>query len=94
MSKREQPRKKRAFHWQALYRSIRDVYITPAIRLPNGNVGTSHRLEADGLSQMLDGLAAADTEMFGDKLRECEDFYDFHRPLGGRYGQTPGLRLR
>jgi transposase InsO family protein len=34
-----------------------------------------------------------DTKLFNDKLREWEDFYNYHRPQGGLDGQTPYERL-
>ena len=30
-----------------------------------------------------------DAQVFNDKLREWEDFYNYHRPHGGLDGQTP-----
>jgi transposase InsO family protein len=35
-----------------------------------------------------------DTQLFNNKLREWEDFYNFHRPHGGLGDQTPYDRLR
>jgi transposase InsO family protein len=43
---------------------------------------------------MLDGVVIDDTELFNDKLREWEDFYNFSRPHGALDGQTPYERLR
>jgi transposase InsO family protein len=42
----------------------------------------------------LDGVLIDDAEVFNDKLREWEDFYNYHRPHGGLAGQTPYERLR
>jgi DNA-binding CsgD family transcriptional regulator len=39
--------------------------------------------------RLLDGVVIDDTEVFNDKLREWEDFYNYHRPHGGLGGQTP-----
>ena len=33
------------------------------------------------------------THLFNDKLRECEDYYNYHRPHGALGGQTPYERL-
>jgi hypothetical protein len=35
-----------------------------------------------------------DTKLFNDKLREWEDYYNYHRPHGGLDGQTPYERLK
>lgn len=34
-----------------------------------------------------------DAQVFNDKLREWEDYYNYHRPHGGLGGQTPYERL-
>jgi hypothetical protein len=38
---------------------------------------------------MLDGVVIDDTELFNDRLKEWEDFYNYNRPHGGLGGQTP-----
>jgi transposase InsO family protein len=43
---------------------------------------------------MLDGVVIDDTKLFNDKLREWEDFYNYHRPHGSLDGQTPYERLK
>jgi transposase InsO family protein len=35
-----------------------------------------------------------DTGLFNTRLKEWEDFYNFHRPHGALDGQTPYERLR
>lgn len=35
-----------------------------------------------------------DTGLFNEKLREWEDFHNFHRPHAGLGGQTPYERLQ
>ncbi|MFE2098808.1 integrase core domain-containing protein [Streptomyces sp. NPDC059468] len=42
----------------------------------------------------LDGVVIDDAEVFNDKLREWEDYYNYHRPHGGLGGQTPYERLK
>jgi transposase InsO family protein len=42
-------------------------------------------LDRDGISD--------DIHLFNDKLREWEDYYNYHRPHGGLQGQTPFERL-
>ena len=42
-------------------------------------------LERDGVSE--------DIHLFNEKLREWEDYYNYHRPHGALAGQTPYERL-
>ncbi|MFI7143199.1 hypothetical protein ACIBQ5_37580 [Streptomyces massasporeus] len=44
-----------------------------------------------GVLRLLDGVVIDDAEVFNDKLREWEDYYNYHRPHGG---QTPYERLK
>jgi transposase InsO family protein len=43
---------------------------------------------------MLKGVVIDDTELFNDRLKEWEDFYNFNRPHGALVGETPYERLR
>jgi hypothetical protein len=44
--------------------------------------------------QLLDNDGIADnSHLFSDKLREWEDYYNYHRPHGALDGQTPYERL-
>ncbi len=38
---------------------------------------------------MLDGVVIDDAKVLNIKLREWEDYYNYHRPRGGLGGQTP-----
>ncbi len=38
---------------------------------------------------MLEGVVIDDTGLFSVRLKEWEDFYNFHRPHGAPGGQTP-----
>jgi len=82
------------FHWHVLDRGIRHVYIKPATPRLNGKVERSHRIDSEEFYRLLDGVVIDDSDLFADKLREWEDFYNFHRPHGGLGGQTPYERLR
>ena len=82
------------FHWHVLDRGMRHVYIKPATPRLNGKVERSHRIDSEEFYRLLDGVVVDDTELFAGKLREWEDFYNFHRPRGGLGGQTPNERLR
>ncbi len=45
-------------------------------------------------SRLLDGTVIDDAKVFNNKLREWEDYYNYHRPHGPLGGQTPYERLR
>ncbi|MED7828107.1 integrase core domain-containing protein [Streptomyces chiangmaiensis] len=49
---------------------------------------TPHEFESRILRQLIDA------EVFNDKLRESEDYYNYHRPHSGLGGQTPYERLK
>ena len=60
----------------------------------NGKVERSHRVEEQEFYQLLDKDGIADDiRLFNDKLREWEDYYNYHRPHGALDGQTPYERL-
>ena len=83
-----------AFHWHVLDRGIGHVSIKPATPRLNGKVERSHRIDAEEVYRMLDGVVIDDTEPFNNRLQEWENFYNFDRPHGGLDGQTPYERLR
>ena len=82
------------FHWHVLDRGIGHVYIKPATPRLNGKVERSHRIDAEEFYRLLEGITIDDTDMFNDRLREWEDYYNFERPHGGLDGQTPYERLK
>ncbi len=82
------------FHYHLLDRGIGHDYIKPRTPRLNGKVERSHRIDAEEFYQLLDGVVIDDTAVFNDKLREWEDFYNYHRPHGGLGGQTPYERLK
>jgi transposase InsO family protein len=60
----------------------------------NGKVERSHRVDEQEFYQLLDKDGIADDiRLFNDKLREWEDYYNYHRPHGALDGQTPYERL-
>jgi transposase InsO family protein len=83
-----------SLHWHVLDRGIGHVYIKPRTPRLNGTVERSHRIVAEEFYRLLDGVVIDDTKVFNDKLREWEDFYNYHRPHGSLDGQTPDERLR
>lgn len=42
----------------------------------------------------IDGVTIDDADMFNDRLRAWEGYYNFERPHGGLDGQTPYVRLK
>jgi transposase InsO family protein len=82
------------FHYHVLDRGIGHVYIKPATPRLNGKVERSHRIDQEEFYRMLDGVVIDDTGLFNTRLKEWEDFYNFHRPHGALDGQTPYERLR
>ena len=83
-----------SFHWHVLDKGIGHDYIKPRTPRLNGKVERSHRIDAEEFYQLLDGVVIDDTKVFNDKLREWENFYNYHRPHGGLGGQTPYERLK
>ncbi|MFG1755893.1 IS481 family transposase [Streptosporangium sandarakinum] len=83
-----------AFHWHVLDKGIAHTYIKPRTPRLNGKVERSHRIDAEEFYSMLDGVVIDDAEVFNDKLREWEDYYNYDRPHGGLGGQTPYERLK
>ena len=82
------------FHHHVLDRGIGHVYIKPATPRLNGEVERSHRIDQEEFYRMLEGVVIDDTGLFNVRLKEWEDFCNFHRPHGALGGQTPYERLR
>jgi transposase InsO family protein len=82
------------FHYHVLDRGIGHVYIKPATPRLNGKVERSHRIDQEEFYRMLEGVVVDDTGLFNTRLKEWEDFYNFHRPHGALGGQTPYEKLR
>jgi transposase InsO family protein len=82
------------FHWHLESLDIRHVYIRPRTPHLNGKVERSHRVDDQEFYQLLDrGGITDDIHLFNEKLREWEDYYNYHRPHGALDGQTPYERL-
>jgi transposase InsO family protein len=83
-----------AFHWHLEALDIRHVYIRPRTPRLNGKVERSHRVDDQEFYQLLDKNGVADDiHLFNKKLRQWEDYYNYHRPHGALGGQTPYERL-
>jgi transposase InsO family protein len=82
------------FHWHLESLDIRHVYIRPRTPHLNGKVERSHRVDDQEFYQLLDKDGISDDiHLFDEKLREWEDYYNYHRPHGALDGQTPYERL-
>jgi transposase InsO family protein len=82
------------FHAHVEELDIRHVYIRPRSPHLNGKVERSHRVDNQEFYQLLDKDGISDDiVLFNDKVREWEDYYNFHRPHGALNGQTPYERL-
>ncbi len=82
------------FHWHLETLDIRHVYIRPRTPRLNGKVERSHRVDDQEFYQLLDKDGISDDiHLFNEKLREWEDYYNYHRPHGALAGQTPYERL-
>ena len=82
------------FHWHVESLDIRHAYIRPRTPHLNGKVERSHRVDDEEFYQLLDERGIADDiHLFNEKLREWEDYYNYHRPHGALDGQTPYERL-
>lgn len=82
------------FHWHLQGLDIRHVYIRPRTPHLNGKVERSHRVDDQEFYQLLDKDGISDdVHLFNDKLRQWEDYYNYHRPHGALDGQTPYERL-
>src|ERR671911_2520401 len=82
------------FHWHLETQDIRHVYIRPRTPRLNGKVERSHRVDDREFYQLLDTDGVSDDiHLFNEKLREWEDYYNYHHPHGALGGQTPYERL-
>lgn len=83
-----------AFHYHVLDKGVGHRYIKPRTPRLNGKVERSHRIDAEEFYALLAGVVIDDANVFNNKLKEWEDYYNYHRPHGGLGGQTPYERLR
>jgi len=82
------------FHWHVESRDVRHCYIRPRTPRLNGKVERSHRVDDQEFYQLLDQDGISDDiHLFNEKLREWEDYYNYHRPHGALSEQTPYERL-
>ncbi len=82
------------FHGHLDALGIQHAYIRPRTPHLNGKVERSHRIDDQEFYQLLDKDGVTDDiHLFNEKLREWQDYYNYHRPHGALDGQTPYERL-
>jgi transposase InsO family protein len=82
------------FHWHLELLDIQHAYIRVRTPRLNGKVERSHRVDDQEFYQLLDKRGITDdVHLFNKKLREWENYYNYHRPHRGLRGQTPYERL-
>lgn len=74
------------FHWHCEDLGIRHIYIKKASPHLNGKVERSHLTDQTEFYQLLEYKDDIDIEK---KLKEWENFYNYHRPNGALKGKTP-----
>ena len=71
------------FHGHLETRDVRHGYIRPRSPHLNGKVERSHRVDDQEFDQLLDRDGVTDDiHLFNEKLREWEDYDNYHRPHG------------
>ncbi len=82
------------FHCHLADQDIRHVYIKPRTPRLNGKVERSHRIDDQEFYQLIDKNGISENVyLFNKKLKEWEDYYNFHRPHGALDGKTPYEKL-
>ncbi len=82
------------FHWHILDKGINHVYIKPIRPRLNGKVERSHRIDQEEFYRIMNGVVIDDADLFNEKLREWEDFYNYNRPHAAHHGKTPYEKFR
>ena len=63
------------------------------LRWRRDDEGGAHRVDDQAFYQLRQNGITDDIHLFNEKLREWEDYYNYHRPHGALGGQTPYERL-
>src|ERR1700691_4029376 len=79
--------RKTFYKWRARYKSHGDASLCARPRAPLQFPRATPRNVVSKIS------IGDDIHLFNDKLREWEDYYNYHRPHGALDGQTPYERL-
>ena len=78
-----------AFHYHVLDKGVGHRYIKPRTPRLNGKVERSHRIDAEEFYALIDGVVIDDARVFNNKLREWEDYYNYHRPTAASAARRP-----
>lgn len=81
------------YHWHLQDLGIRHVYIKPRTPRLNGKVERSHRIDEEEFYQLLKGKVINSLDDFNFKIKQWQDYYNFHRPHGSLGGKTPFEKL-
>ncbi len=74
------------FHWHVEDSGMNHTYIKPMTPQLNGKVERSHRTDKEEFYQLMQYTGDVDLRK---KLKEWENFYNFHRPHFSHNGKTP-----
>jgi transposase InsO family protein len=79
------------FHWHVEDLGMKHSYIKPGTPQLNGKVERSHRTDRKEFYQLLEYTNDIDLNR---KLKDWENFYNYHRPRGAHQGKTPYEKLK
>ena len=79
------------FHWHVEDLGMKHSYIKPGTPQLNGKVERSHRTDRKEFYQLLEYTNDVDLNR---KLKDWENFYNYHRPHGAHQGKTPYEKLK
>ena len=79
------------FHWHVEDLGMKHSYIKPGTPQLNGKVERSHRTDRKEFYQLLEYTNDVDLNR---KLKDWENFYNYHRPHGAHQGKTPYEKVR
>ena len=79
------------YRWKKRFDENGEAGLADRPRTPhlNGKVERSHRINEQEFYQLIDQNGISDDiHLFNEKLREWEDYYNYHRPHGALQGRT------
>ena len=79
------------FHWHVEDLGMKHSYIKPGTPQLNGKVERSHRTDRKEFYQLLEYTNDVDLNR---KLKDWENFYNYHRPHGAHQGKTPYEKVK
>ena len=79
------------FHWHVEDLGMKHSYIKPGTPQLNGKVERSHKTDRKEFYQLLEYTNDVDLNC---KLKDWENFYNYHRPHGAHEGKTPYEKLK